>query len=378
MSEEKILVIDDEEGIREGVKRALNDQGFQVFTASSGIDGLEKIKENEYALVLVDMMMPDVNGIDLIVQIHQHNPEIICIIITGYATIDHAVQAIKHGAYDFIAKPFSVDNLVLTVNQGLEKRRLTLETKRLQTVELQAQQLAQEKAQLEELDRAKRRFIRLVTHELKAPVAAIQNYLQLMLEDYIPAERKVEITQKCKARAEEEMAIIADLLELGYLQTIPEAKIPTLVQQDEILNLVIEELKEAINKKNLILETNIGSKILPTKGYSDQYKSMWSNLLENAIKYTHQNGQISINIQNAEDRVHCEISDTGIGIPEKEMKYLFTEFFRAQNAKELELPGTGLGLSIVRQIIETSNGQITVESKLGEGTTFTFDLPIST
>ncbi|MBN1305980.1 MAG: hybrid sensor histidine kinase/response regulator [Anaerolineales bacterium] len=377
MDQNKILVIDDEAGIREGVKRALGAQGLMVITAENGEAGLSIIRDGGIELVLIDIMMPGINGIALISKFHQYDPDIICIIITGYATIDHAVQAIKQGAYDFITKPFSVDNLVLAVNQGLEKRRLAIETKRLQTIELKTQQLAQEKAQLEELDRAKRRFILLLTHELKAPVAAIQNYLQLMLEDYIPAERKIEITYKCKARAEEEMAIISDLLELGRLQSMPAVKLPVPVRQDEILHQIVEDYIESLNKKEIVFHLNIDNNIVPTRGFGDQYINMWTNLLENAIKYTPPGGQITITLQKKENWVHCEISDTGIGIPENEMKYLFTEFFRAQNAKELELPGTGLGLTIVKQIIETVKGKITVKSTLGKGTTFIVELPVA-
>jgi DNA-binding NtrC family response regulator len=133
-------------------------------------------------------MMPDISGADLIASIHQRDPEIVCIFVTGYATVELAVRAIKQGAYDFLTKPFSVDDLMLAVNQGLERRRLSLETKRLQAVEAEARRLTEEKARLQEVVRAKLRFIRLVTHELQAPVAAIENYLQLILEGYVPQE----------------------------------------------------------------------------------------------------------------------------------------------------------------------------------------------
>ena len=176
----KILVIDDESGIREGVKRALTPQGYVVDGAENGAEGLRKIQSNGFDLVLIDVMMPGVSGIDLIASIHQHDSETVCIIITGYATVELAVRAIKQGAYDFLTKPFTVDDLMIVVNQGLERRKFSLEARRLQTIEVEAQQLVFEKSRLEELDKAKRQFYRLVTHELQAPVAAINNYLQLM------------------------------------------------------------------------------------------------------------------------------------------------------------------------------------------------------
>src|SRR5512136_3021394 len=130
MSAPRILVIDDELGICQAIQRALHPTGYKVDTTTSGEDGLKKIKESGYDLVLLDVMMPGVSGIDLIASIHEYDPEIVCVIITGYATVELAVRAIKHGAYDFLTKPFSVDDLLLAVSQGLERRRLSLESKR--------------------------------------------------------------------------------------------------------------------------------------------------------------------------------------------------------------------------------------------------------
>ncbi|MCK4489004.1 MAG: sigma-54-dependent Fis family transcriptional regulator, partial [Anaerolineales bacterium] len=126
----RILVIDDEIGICEGVQRALESEGFQVAIALDGKSGLALVKENGFDLILLDVKMPEISGLDLIGMIHQIDPEIICIIITGYATVEMAVSAIKQGAYDFLTKPFSVDILLLAVNQGLERRMLSLEAKR--------------------------------------------------------------------------------------------------------------------------------------------------------------------------------------------------------------------------------------------------------
>ncbi|RPH59596.1 MAG: response regulator, partial [Chloroflexi bacterium] len=106
-----ILVIDDEANICEGIKRALRPQGFIVDSATSGQAGLQKIQGGGFGLVLLDVMMPDTSGIDLIPAIHQVDPEIVCIIITGYATVELAIRAIKQGAYNFLTKPFSVDEL---------------------------------------------------------------------------------------------------------------------------------------------------------------------------------------------------------------------------------------------------------------------------
>ncbi len=375
MSKANILVIDDEIGICEGIQRALAPEGYAVEMALDGEEGLQKIQTNGYDLVLIDVMMPGVGGIDLIASIHEHDPETVCVMITGYATVELAVRAIKEGAYDFLAKPFSVDDLLLTVNQGIERRRLSLEAKRVQVAEAEARRLEEEKNCLEELDRAKRQFIRLVTHDLQAPVSAIENYLKLIQQGYVSPEDQPEIIAKCLARTQEEIDLLADLLELGHLEVIETFKV-TEVQLDEVLSAVVEGFQNQITQKNIQFEIEVGENIPEVIAAPEQVKSLWRNLISNAIKYTPENGRVSISLKSGEGNIVGEVSDTGIGIHPEDQERLFSEFFRAKNAKELDNPGTGLGLAIVRRVVEGLGGEIGVQSEPGHGSTFKFTLPI--
>jgi signal transduction histidine kinase len=372
----RILVIDDETGIREGCRRALTPQGHFVDTAENGQEALQRVRAGNFDLALIDVMMPDISGIDLIASIHQHDPEIVCVIITGYATVELAVRAIKQGAYDFLTKPFTTDDLLLVVDQGLERRRLSLETRRLQAIEAQAKQLAEEKARLEELDRAKVAFIRLVTHELQAPISAISTYLDLILNEYIPPEQQREYLERSQERAKEQLDLIADLLEFGRLKEAKSTGVPEIVQVDQVLRMVIDGLESQAHEKKLVIDTDIAPGLGPVFMPAGQVKSVWTNLVSNAIKYTPENGSIAILLCQQDKEVLGQVKDTGIGIPEEAKASLFTEFFRAKNAKDLNLPGTGLGLAIVKQIIENAGGRIWVESEVGKGSTFSFVLPV--
>lgn len=376
MSKPRILVIDDEIGICEGVKRALSPEGMIVDLAFDGEEGLKQIRENDYQVVLLDVMMPGISGIELIGMIHDHDPNIVCITITGFATVELAVKAIKAGAYDFLTKPFSVDDLLLAVNHGIERRHLALEAERAHEIEQEAIRLEEERNRLQELDRAKAELIRLFTHELKAPVAAIQYYLELMQDGYIKPDQQTDIIQKCLARTQEEMNIIADLLELGKMQVLDDSLRATPINMDEILRSVIDEYHEQINEKKLRLSLNIGDNLPKIYGIAERFKSMWENLLSNAIKYTPQNGEILINILVDGSGLICEIQDSGIGIPVEEQSRLFTEFFRAKNAKSSNIQGTGLGLVIVKKVVENVGGHITVNSIPNMGTTFRINIPI--
>ena len=157
-SQANILIVDDEPGIRIGCRRALEPAGYSVDEAGSFKQGQEKISAKIYDLILLDIMLPDGRGIDLLPAIVAMDPETVTIIVTGYATVEMAVNTIKHGAYDFISKPFTSDLLLLTVEQGLEKRRLSLEAQRVKQVETEAAELARQKAEAERLGAFKAQF----------------------------------------------------------------------------------------------------------------------------------------------------------------------------------------------------------------------------
>ncbi len=391
----RILVVDDELGIREGCRRALTPQGFAVDVARDAAEGLNKVKGGGFDLVLLDVMMPGISGLDLLSMIREHDPDIVCIIITGYATVPMAVNAIKQGAYDFLTKPFTADDLLLGVNQGLERRRLLLESRRLQAAEAEARRLTAEKSRLEEIEKSKAAFLRLVTHELQAPAAAVQSYLQLILDGYIPPEQQREIIQKAAARASEEISLIADLLELGRLREARErgqvtASPRKAVHLEEALAQALDPLESQAAEKGVRLTVegprpvNASFQVPPVRGVFNEFKSLWANLISNAIKYTPPGGAVVVSlsgniIPSVRDgpggQVVGQVRDTGIGIPREARSRLFSEFFRAENAKDSSLRGTGLGLVIVKQVVEAAGGQVWVESELGQGSTFTFVLP---
>jgi signal transduction histidine kinase len=369
MSEAKILVIDDAPDVREACAQVLAPHGLTVEAASCS-EGPRKIESGGYDLVLLDL-----GSADLIAPIHAHDPEAVCIVLAHRDAAEQAAQLVQQGAFYFVVKPFTAAELWAAAGRGLERRWLSLQVKRLQAVEAEAQRLAQDKARLEEIDKSKMTFIRLVTHELQAPVAAIQNYMQLILDGYVPPEKQRATIEKCMARADEQMAMIADLLELGKLQAVGQPSQPTLVRLDEALRKALEPLQLQADHKRIRLELDVAGEVLTVRGSPDQFKSVWTNLIGNAIKYTPSGGSVEISLRGGKGRVVGEVRDTGIGIPREAQGRLFTEFFRAENAKAQNIRGTGLGLAIVKQIIQGAGGQILVESEVGRGSVFTFVLP---
>jgi two-component system sensor histidine kinase/response regulator len=371
-----ILVIDDETGIREGCRRALTPVGYNVEVAETGATGLRKLREGSFDLVLLDLMMPGMSGMEALSRIREIDPDMVIIIITGYATVEAAVQTIKKGAYDFISKPFTSDDLIIVVNQGLEHRRLSLETKRLQAIEEEAKELARAKTELEKLDAVKSRFMLTVAHELRAPVAAIQGYLGLILDGYA-AEDAQEMVESAHRRCDELLEMIDDLLLLARMKERAIGVKKTTVSVAEVLGEIGNLFEGAAKAKGVTFKVEIAGRpeMLADKEHLTQ---LWTNLISNAIKYTPGGGRVIASLHAKDGQIVGMVSDTGIGIDADDLPRIFEEFYRTEQAKKIEGHGTGLGLPIVKEIVERYGGTIHVESKHGTGTAFTFVLPQST
>jgi two-component system sensor histidine kinase/response regulator len=370
----RILVIDDELGIREGCRRTLEPEGYTVDTASTGYEGLRRVKEEPFDLVLLDVVMPDVRGIELLGPIHEQDPDIVCVIVTGYATVELAVQAIKAGAYDFLSKPFSSDLLLLAVRQGLERRQLSLEAKRLQALEQEAAKLARAKEELERLDRFKTTFILTVTHELRAPLTGLQSFLLALLKGYIPPERQKEILQRAVERAQELLDMVNDLLKLAAAGGEEEITKRELVSLADVLEKVFPLFKVQADEKGIDCTLEISHRPL-VRAHPDQMTQLWTNLISNGVKYTPSGGQVRVILKELDGWAVGIVEDTGIGIALEDQASIFEEFYRTSQAKELEPHGTGLGLPLVKRIVEGHGGTIEMVSELGRGSRFTFRLP---
>jgi two-component system, sensor histidine kinase and response regulator len=372
-----ILVIDDELGMRIGCQRALQSEGYTVETADSGAQGLERLHADSYDLVLLDMMMPGISGLEMLEQIAEIDPALVCVVITGYATVESAVQAIRKGAYDFIAKPFDSDTLLLTVHQGIEKHTLSLQAQRLAELEATARELARQKSDLEHLDKIKSTFTLTVAHELRAPVAAIQSYLRLILDGYIAPEDQNKYLERAERRAQAQLELVHDLLDLARLQD-PDIRVETeTVCMTTVLQEVLDAMAANADEKGLHVTSTVDAESASVEMNARHARQLWTNLISNAIKYTPEGGQVSISLTARDGHLTGSVTDTGIGIAKDEIALAFEEFYRSKAAKAYTQMGTGLGLPIVKRILDSYGGTIDVESELGKGSTFTFQLSLA-
>ncbi len=242
--------------------------------------------------------------------------------------------------------------------------------------ELRADQLHALNARLQELDRSRAQFIRLVTHELRAPVAAIASYLRLILDGYVPPERLHEIVGKSEQRAGEQLALIEDLLDLARVR---EAKAEAfgLVDLAATLRDVLDLMSARIAGQGVEVSVRVGEGRALVQADAAHIKEIWTNLISNAVKYTRAGGRVTVMLEADGTLVRGAVADTGIGIKPEELPLIFQDFYRTEAAKEVSRQGTGLGLSIVKAVVERYGGTVGVESEFGVGSTFRFTLPQS-
>jgi len=358
---ETIVVIDDDYAMRLSCRKILEKSGFNVETFEDGVQGLEGVARLKPGLVVVDLKMPGMSGLEVIGRVHAIDPDIILVVITGYATIDTAVEAMKTGAYDFLPKPFAPDELRLIVNRGFERRRLVLEGRQYEV----------ERALL------KRRFITFVSHQLQTPLVAVHQYLDVLkhLGDHPDvAEKREEWIHRCLQRIEAMQVMVKEWLELSAVESEGFAR-----SRDRVdLKVVIADIFAAYQPHAEAAQVSLESDLpdgCSVAGDRHCVAVLFDNLIANAVKYNRPGGKVTVGAEIQSGEVRISVADTGIGIPEKYIPFLFDEFFRVRDEATRNTSGSGLGLAICRKVTAEMGGQITVESKVEEGSVFRVSLP---
>jgi signal transduction histidine kinase len=359
----RILIIDDEEIVLDSCLAVLEGRGYEIATAPDGAAGLEKAREFVPDLVLVDLMMPGLSGFEVLEALRGVDPTLVTIVITGYSTVESAVEAMKKGAFDFLPKPFMPDELRLIVERGLEKRRLVLE----------AMALRREREMLQQ------NFAAIISHELRSPLSAVQQNLFVLT-----AELDDRLDESQRGRLERLKGRIADLLKMiqSWLRavSVPEGRIGEELSPTSVRSAIakaVESVQPHATRKDIAITDSTPGSLPPVLGDEAILTEALVNLIGNAVKYTNAGGKVTVGAGVEAGQVVITIADNGVGIPAEDVPFVFDAFYRG-NAGPAAEAGCGLGLALTRRIIEAHRGSISVESEIGRGTTFTVRLPVHT
>jgi len=371
MSTLKILVVDDEPGIRSGVSRILRNFrvdypfmeeafDFEVLEASTGEAGIEIIEHNLPDILLLDNKLPGIQGIGVLEYIRKKQYKIIVVMITSYASLELAVKATNDGAFDFIPKPFTPQELKGSI-ENITKRLFL--KKMTQTLKDTGKQI-------------RFQFLSVLSHELKSPLNAIEGYLKMTRERQLgdKLEDYDAIIDRSLERIKGMRTIILDLLDLTKVESGKAQRDLVDTNIMSIARTSIDTIQPYSIQRDITIKLH-GPETVMMKADVNEIEIILNNLISNAIKYNIEGGKVECNISDEEDRVKIEVIDSGIGMSKPEMDRLFQDFVRIKNEKTKNIAGSGLGLTIVKKLAENYCGFIEVSSEPDIGSTFTVILP---
>jgi two-component system sensor histidine kinase/response regulator len=367
----RLLIVDDEQPMREGVVRALrkfavslpyaeDDYGFDLFEAGTGEEALEFIDKSPPDLLLLDYKLPGIKGLDVLDSITQRQLDILTVMITAYASLETAVSATRYGAYDFLAKPFTPEELRSAVHKA---------TKHL-VLSRQARKLSEEKR------RVRFEFISVLAHELKSPLAAVEGYLRIIQAKSAGETLAAYDTMVSRSitRLEGMRKMIFDILDLTRIESGQKKRELAETDLREAAQAAIETALPAAQQQRVTIELHAPERVsfVADRGEMD---IVFNNLVSNAVKYNRPGGRVDLFIETDDERAKITCRDTGIGMSEAEAHEIFREFVRIKNARTKNIMGSGLGLSTVKKLaVEYYGGDIQVESTPDEGSTFAVTL----
>lgn len=370
----KLLVVDDEEVIRDLCREILSRQGYGVDTAENGMAALKKVARSNYDLVLVDYNMPVMDGLELLGNIKRDYPFVEVIIMTAFGTIRNAIEAMKKGAYDFILKPFNADQIEVVVRNCLEKVHLDKEN----------QELRRFNQKLQEIQEMKDKFIAITSHELRTPLSHVKGYLGILNDnsDANSTTERKEYWNVVHAAVEQLEHIVSNMYGIALIDNGGLRIEKSDFDINQLLEQMVQEYQLTLKKRKQRLFVALCDESIQYYGDRLKIKQMCNALIDNAIKFTPDGGKIYLTTQIDEDYYKVTVRDNGIGIPEEELGKIFEKFYEVQNTDhhtthktDFMGGGLGLGLSIAKAIAEAHGGGIKVSSKLNEGSEFQVFLP---
>ena len=376
-----VLVVEDEAGTRATLCAILEDAGNEVIGLEKGTEALEVIRSRFPNVIITDIRLPDVSGMEILELATEVNPEVAVIMMTGYASIETAVNAVNEGAYAYFVKPVSPDGIKTTIANALRQQRLSVENKRLvDDLQRSNKLLFEANEELRKATEAKSEFLAHMSHELRTPLNVIIGFSELMI-DRVPGEINEEqrhCLNDILDSGKHLLNLISDVLDLSKIES---GKMK-LRLTNFALTKVIESLKNTIMpmlvSKKQSLDIKVDEEFPLVRADEAKVRQVLLNLLSNSNKFTGEGGKLKIEAVRDGDWCQVSVIDNGIGIKKEDQERVFEPFCQLDNPLTKEKSGTGLGLAVAKQIIERHGGRIWVESEYGRGSRLTFTLPLAT
>ncbi|HIJ94416.1 MAG TPA: response regulator [Desulfuromonadales bacterium] len=382
-----LVIIDDDPNLLELTSLILSRRGFQVFAACTPRAGLELIAAHSPELVLLDYVMPEMNGLDTLRQIKSQFPDTYVVMFTGKGSEEIAVELMKSGASEYLLKPFNNRNLIERLENVLKVREVELHNRILQReqerllreIETWNQELQNRvREKTEALHNAQDEIVQSeklaalgylaagMAHEIRNPLNSISLFIQLMRQNSDDPEQR-EYQGKILKEVERVDAIIRKLLDVSRRTRV----ITSNVLINRVIDAALDVFAPQIETRNIIVERNYTTLPAPITADAAELEQIFTNLFLNALDEMTQGGRLVIEITQQDSRVIIRVSDSGGGIPESALPNIFEPFYSTKSR------GTGMGLPVAQRIARMYEGLLTVEETSSLGTIFRLEFPIS-
>lgn len=363
-----ILVVDDAPMNRLTLGRGVLQQGHTVSMAENGQQALEMIRSAAFDVVLLDIVMPEMDGFQVL-EVMKRDPElrgIPVIVISALEEMESVIRCINIGAEDYLNKPFDPVLLRARINACLEKKWLR----------------DQEQAhlrQLVELNELKNRFLGMAAHDLRSPLTVIQGFVKVLSRGRLgPAtEAQQEMLGRVYASSQKMLNLINDLLDVAAIEAgrlsldLRQADLVAFLRDCHKSHLMIAEAK------SIRLELDVPDELPPVRADCGRLEQVIGNLVSNAVKFSYPETTAVLRARLEGNQIAISVTDQGQGIPADEIPIMFSDFGRTSVRPTGNERSTGLGLAITKRIVQAHGGTISVASEVGHGSTFTFTLPIA-
>lgn len=365
-----ILIVDDAEGFHFHLRDALISSGHEIVSAESGAAACRMIGRRHFALILLDLRLSDMSGLDVLEAAHRIDPTTVGIVLTAPDSVNAALEALQEGAYDYLVKPCLPGMIQAITRRGMEYYNLK-------------HSLIHRTSDVKKLDKQlsdKSILIQNLSHELKNPLTVIYGYSAHLLQQE-PGEstpedmhRNLQLIHKNAERLE---ALLEELLEYSRLAANKIELTRASVPARQLLTEAADNIRFEALKKEIEIRLDIPQEgNLAVLADSHRVHQIFSNLLTNALKFTPEGGTITLSARLGEGFMDFCVKDTGVGIAEEHVPHLFERFYQANETRKTHR-GLGLGLEITKNLVEMHGGTIWVESQADHGSSFYFSLPLS-
>lgn len=376
MGSEKILVVDDEEPFREMVSRMVSHLGYDVATASQGKEALEILRREPFSVLITDLEMPEMDGLELIQATRKEFPSLSVLMMSAHEKVETYGDAVARGEADFVTKPCTLDEMRIRL------ARILHEKNRMERLAQKSVELGIANEELKRLDQLKSKFVSGLSEELQTPLTVIKEFVSLLLKGQ--AGPLNEEQKEYLGVAHRNILRLSHLTEkLLDFSRIEAGKGLRLRLKPTMLRNIIEDammaLSPQIEEKKIAVENRIDAEIPQVLVDRERMMEVFVNLIGNGLKFTPPGGKVTVDSKGlTEDRgwLKVVVTDTGIGIDPEDLPRIFERFYQGRRTQEGVVRGTGQGLFITKEIVEGHQGNIQVESKVGGGSSFVFTLPL--